>query len=433
MTMNNDTLYWIWLQQALGISSALRTQDILAAFHDTIDISAAERIYKAPDYERRVSGVFTGQQLDRLARTSLSMAEAIAGECERNETHILTPRSADYPARLLEIMNHPLVLYVRGSLACMREQLGIAVVGTRHADRKSVDIAGRLSASLARAGCVIVSGGALGIDSAAHRGAIAAGGKTVAVLGCGLRFNYLMENNALRAQIAGAGALVSEFPGDTPALAHNFPIRNRIISGMTVGTVVVEAGEKSGSLITADCAADQGRDVFAVPGDAFGSTYMGANKLIREGAKPVFSAMDVLEEYELVYPELLNMRKAERNLDSSVVLPYDAPVPKKPRMRKNVGAAPLGGPAQATTPAATAPQAISPAAGGLQGAAAPTTRDPLETKLLTLLRDDMLHVDAICAKTGEKLGTVFTALTNLEIEGLVRQGPGRMYEAAGDE
>lgn len=393
----------------------MRTQDILAAFRDVIDISTAERIYKAPDYERRVSGVFTGQQLDRMARTPLSVAEAVAEECQRFDAHILTPRDAEYPQRLLQIMNHPLALYVKGSLDCLQRRLGIAVVGTRRADRKSVDIAGRLSASLARAGCAIVSGGALGIDSAAHRGAIAAGGQTVAVLGCGLRFNYLMENNALREQIVVAGALVSEFPGDTPALAHNFPIRNRIISGMTVGTVVVEAGEKSGSLITAECAAEQGRDVFAVPGDAFGSTYMGANKLIREGAKPVFSAMDVLEEYELLYPELLNMRRAERNLERPGMNP-DEVIVKPPAAQSREG--PAKRPRESSKkPAAIAPQAASPPQG-------------LEGKILALLQDDMLHVDAICARTGEKMGTVFTALTNLEIEGLVRQGPGRMYEKA---
>ncbi len=411
MATDADTLYWVWLQCVLGISSSLRTQDILSAFGGKGE-SAAARIYAAPDYERRISGVFTSQQIARLARVPLSEAETIVEECQRHQTHILTPQSADYPPRLLELVNHPLALYVKGSLGCLRRQLGIAIVGTRRADRKSVDIAARLSASLSKAGCVVVSGGALGIDSAAHRGALAVNGKTVAVLGCGLRFGYLMENHTLREQIAATGALVSEFPGSSPALSHNFPIRNRLISGMTAGTVVVEAGERSGSLITAECAAEQGRDVFAVPGDAFGSTYLGANKLIREGAKPVFSVMDVLEEYELIFPDLLNMRlqsaPAPAAGSAAVPLSYEVPVKKPKKATPAVGSAavPLSNEVEQKQP-----------------------RDALEAKLLGLFNGDALHVDVLCSLSGEKLGAVFIALTNLEIEGMVRQLPGRLYEA----
>ncbi|MDR3313604.1 MAG: DNA-processing protein DprA [Oscillospiraceae bacterium] len=408
----DDALYWVWLQCALGVSSSLRTQDILAAFGGKGE-NAAERIHAATDYDRRVSGVFTGRQLARLNQAQLSAAESIAEECAQQQMHILTPQSADYPLRLLELVNHPLVLYAKGSLGCLRQHLGIAVVGTRRADRKSIDIAGRLSASLARAGCVIVSGGAMGIDSAAHRGVLSVpGGQTVAVLGCGIRFNYLMENSALRESIAASGAVVSEFPGNTPALAHHFPIRNRIISGMAAGTVVVEAGERSGSLITAECAAEQGRDVFAVPGDAFGSTYTGANKLIRDGAKPVFSAMDVLEEYELIFPELLDMKRAERHLGSSAA-PILAPQPAaKERQRRPTAPRKT----QQKEPAAAAQPASPP-----QG---------LEGTIVALLAKDALHVDAICKSTGERLGAVFTALTNLEMDGLVRQLPGKLYEIA---
>jgi len=423
--MTDDTLYWLWLQCALGISSSLRTGEILGAFDGNhCGGNGAKAVFAASDYERRVAGVFTYTQLERLRKTSLDEAGKIFEECARHHTHILTPRGAqspqneDYPLRLAMIPNFPLALYVRGSLACLRERLGIAIVGTRRADRKSVDIAARLSADLTRAGCAAVSGGALGIDSAAHWGALHAGGATVAVLGCGLLADYLPENRSLREKIvAGGGAVVSEYPGDTAPLARNFPVRNRLISGMTAGTVVIEAGEKSGSLITATCAAEQGRDVFAVPGDAFGSTYTGGNKLIREGAKPVFSAMDILEEYELVYPELLNMRFAQRDLDRASMDPAQVTVKK----RKPVGDG---------LRTSLVPQENN-CFSSYETSGTPSPADglsALEQKIISLLKGGVLHIDGIVKAAGVPFGTLCAALTNLEIQGLIAQGPGRMYE-----
>jgi len=405
--MNPEPVYWLWLQCALGISSSLRTSDILGAFE-----GGARAVFAASDYERRVAGVFTYTQLERLRKTSLDEAEKILEECARAHVHILTPRG--YPQRLAMIPNFPLALYVRGSLACLRERLGIAIVGTRRADRKSVDIAGRLSADLVRAGCAVVSGGALGIDSAAHWGALHAGGATVAVLGCGLLSDYLPENRSLREKIAASGgAVVSEYPGDTAPLGRNFPVRNRLISGMAVGTVVIEAGERSGSLITAACAAEQGRDVFAVPGDAFGSTYTGGNKLIREGAKPVFSAMDILEEYELVYPGLLNMRGAQRDLERAAMDPAQVVVKPEARSQK---------------PEARNKRQEPPASPAHPAAEAPSLA-PLEQRIYALLKGGALHIDGIVKAAGVPFGQLCAALTNLEIQGLVAQGPGRMYEA----
>jgi len=404
-----QSLYYIWLQCALGISSSLRTQEILAAF------SNARAIYEASDYERRIAGVFTNLQLDKLRRTPLCQAELILEECARQKLHILSPQDPAYPTLLRHIPNHPLVLYMRGSLDFLAEQLPLALVGTRRADRKSVDIASRLSSELVRAGCAVVSGGALGIDSAAHWGALHAGGKTIAVLGCGLAFDYLPENSSLRQRIAQNGAVISEYPGNTAPTPRSFPIRNRIISGICAGTIVVEAGEKSGSLITATCAAEQGRDVFAVPGDAFGSTYTGGNKLIREGAKPVFSAMDVLEEYELVYPELLNMREATRDLERPSANPEKIPV-KKPT--KPVGAScvrPLTCPTQHAPPA------------GEHNSPLPPGLSPLEQKILQCLSGRQMHIDDITKAVNISMGELFMALTKLEIEGLVAQAPGKVY------
>jgi len=399
----------VWLQCALGISPSLRTQEILAAFP-----GGAAEIFAAGDYERRVAGVFTNAQLARLRAAPLSKAESVAEECARLGVHILSPRDANYPVRLLQIPNYPLALYVRGSPDALNDRLPLAIVGTRRASRKSVDIAARLAADLVRAGCAVVSGGALGIDSAAHWGVVHAGGVTVAVTGCGLDVNYPPDNAGLRRRIAERGAVVSEFPPGTVPAAKNFPIRNRLISGMSAGTIVIEAGERSGSLITAGCAAEQGRDVFAVPGDAFGSTCTGGNKLIREGAKPIFSAMDVLEDYELLYPELLDMRRAERDLKRESINPDIIAVKKK------------------SAGAATCRPQHTPAAGAACQPPAPSSPadlPPLESQILSLLANTSLHIDHIMKATQAPYGELFAALMRLEMQGLVEQSPGKRYFA----
>lgn len=407
------TKYFVWLQCALGISSSLRTQEILAAFDGN-----ARAIFDASDYDRRISGVFTVAQIDRMRRTTLAQAELICDECARLKLHMLTPPDEHYPALLRHVMNLPLVLYVRGDLRCLQQSLPIALVGTRRADRKSVDIASRLAGDLARAGCCIVSGGALGIDSAAHWGALHAQANTVCVLGCGITHNYLPENASLRQRIAQSGAVVSEFPGNTAPTKHSFPTRNRIISGICAGTIVVEASERSGSLITATCAAEQGRDVFAVPGDAFGSTYTGGNKLIREGAKPVFSSADVLEEYEANYAHLLNMRQAARDLERASITPEKVAVKKssiKQSLREN----------HPVTPLARHPSTE----GNLpQPPPLPADLPPLEHTLVQCLAAKPLHIDELAKAAGAGLGELFAALTKLEIGGIIKQAPGKIFQ-----
>ncbi|MCL2507836.1 MAG: DNA-processing protein DprA [Oscillospiraceae bacterium] len=283
------TAYWIWLQVCLGTNA--KTGEIMSLFE------SPHEIYKLTADEKRRCGAFTHTQLDRFKSFTLENAEGILKRCRENGWQVVTPDSGDYPALLREIPNYPPVLYAIGDLSCLRERLAIAVVGSRSASESSINTAGQLCLSLAKAGAVVVSGGALGVDSAAHAGAIHGGGRTVAVLGCGLNVPYLMQNAELRGKIAENGALVSEFLPDTPVYPANFPVRNRLISGMCHGTVVVEANERSGSLITARHALDQNRDVFAVPGSVTDPSFAGSNKLIRDGVKPLFSSDDLLVEY----------------------------------------------------------------------------------------------------------------------------------------
>ena len=206
--------------------------------------------------------------------------------------------TAEYPQLLAEISDPPACIWTRGDRALL-SATAVAVIGARAASPEGLIAAGEIAFDLARAGIVVVSGLARGIDAAAHRGALDAGGKTIAVLGTGIDRVYPAENDRLHEQIAASGLLVTEFPPGTPPQDWHFPRRNRIISGLSRAVVVVEAREKSGSLITARLAADQGRDVMAVPGTFVGGRNRGANALLRDGAKLVESAVDILQELGL--------------------------------------------------------------------------------------------------------------------------------------
>lgn len=245
-------------------------------------------------------------ELSRSRAVSPAIADAIAShdyrafaeqECravERKGIRIIDFLSREYPPLLLEIPDPPPYLYVNGDIG--EYQPAIAMVGSRRATGYGIQATTRLAAELADHGVTVVSGMARGIDTAAHRGAVEAGGKSIGVLGCGIDVVYPPENRSLFEELPEHGALVSEFPMGTPPLPANFPRRNRLISGLSLGVLVVEAAEKSGSLITAQFALEQGREVFAVPGSIASGASRGANRLIKQGAKLVESVSDILEE-----------------------------------------------------------------------------------------------------------------------------------------
>ncbi|MDQ4149706.1 MAG: DNA-processing protein DprA [Actinomycetota bacterium] len=226
--------------------------------------------------------------------------------------------SAEYPLLLKEIPDPPRQLEVAGRR--MEQGPAVAVVGSRRASPYGIEIAEWMGAELAKAGVTIVSGLAFGIDAAAHRGALAAGGSTVAVMGCGVDVCYPAGNRRLYAQIASEGTLVSEYPDGTVPMPYHFPIRNRIIAGMTLGVLIVEAKVKGGAMITARLAADFGREVFAVPGMVHSSISQGPHSLIREGARLVTSPEDVLEDLGLQRTEEAGERVEDLGLDEQRVL-----------------------------------------------------------------------------------------------------------------
>ena len=231
----------------------------------------------------------------RAARGQAARDEAMLARCGAHLVSLLDER---YPPLLCEIHDPPPVLYVRGELAA-GERRAVAIVGSRRTTPYGRAVAQALGRGLAEAGVAVVSGLALGIDAAAHEGALEAGGRAIAVLGCGIDQYYPVAHRDLTDRVAKAGAVITEFPPETAPLPMNFPIRNRVIAGMTLGTVVVEAPAKSGALITAGLALEQGREVFAVPGSINSELARGTHQLLKEGAKLVESVQDILEELDL--------------------------------------------------------------------------------------------------------------------------------------
>ncbi len=227
--------------------------------------------------------------------------EDIEWQANSNSHHILTPACEHYPRLLREVVDFPPVIYARGEVSCLNS-LQLGVVGTRKPTADGRRLARSFCLQLAGQGLTITSGLAIGIDSVAHQGALEAGGKTIAVMGHGLSEVYPRRNRKLAEQICQSGVLVSEFPLEYRPVPHNFPRRNRLISGMSYGVLVVEAARKSGSLITAQCAVDQGREVFAIPGAIYNPMAQGCHSLIRQGAKLVEQVVDIVEEIGTLTP-----------------------------------------------------------------------------------------------------------------------------------
>lgn len=288
-------LYWVWLQLALGAGK--RIDEIAVAFD-----SVAE-LYKADTSARRLTGVFTANQLKKLEKTPLEDALKVLDICEKEGWQIVTPDSECYPKNFRELKEMPAALYVWGDPEALKTSAAVGMVGTRKASQYAIDVAHRVSAEFASAGITVVSGGALGVDSACHNGAMIAGGKTVLFMGCGLGSDYLPDNAPLRKAVSQNGAVVSEFPPFTPPAKSTFPVRNRLISAMGRTVVVVEAGERSGSLVTARLAEEQGKIVYAVPATVINSSYGGTNFLISKGSRPLVSAYDIIRDYAVLYPE----------------------------------------------------------------------------------------------------------------------------------
>lgn len=309
--------YWLGFSLVPGIGPK-RLLLLAQAFGD---LSSA---WQASESQLRAAG------LDAETTASLLRVQAqldLDGEMSRIEragTHLLTPEDDAYPDLLRNLPDAPLTLYIRGTLV-VQDELALAVVGTRKASGYGRDAAAYFSRQLAAQGVSIVSGLAHGIDAVAHRNALDAGGRTIAVMGCGIDRIYPPDHTDLARQIVQNGALVSEFPLGTKPEARNFPRRNRIISGISLGVLIVEAPEQSGAMITATLAAEQGKEVFAVPGSVFNAASVGTNRLIQDGAKLVITVDDILDELNIA------RRKVEARALTKQIAPVGSSVGEQER------------------------------------------------------------------------------------------------------
>ncbi|MBR3570686.1 MAG: DNA-processing protein DprA [Oscillibacter sp.] len=398
--MRSALKYWLWLTRLPGLSNQSRLS-LLRRF------GTPENVYLAEEPEFALVEGLDRRQAALLSNRSLDAAERVLERCQKLNLHLVTLQDANYPDRLRNIYDPPCLLYVKGRLPPLDEEIVLSVVGTRKCTPYGVACAESISYGLATGGAIVASGLARGIDSAAIRGALLGGGVTIGVLGNGLDVVYPRENAGLYDDVAASGALVSEYPPGAEPLPGNFPVRNRILSGIAVGALVVEAPLRSGALITASRALEQGRDVFAVPGPIGAFASQGCNRLIQEGAALVADANDIFEAYAARFPDKLRQSK-----EIPVILPE--PVAEEPPVRKAKAA-----PEPDAPPASPALPVVSVADGDVT---------PEQAAILRLMSaEDPVQADDLIDLSGLPTRQVLADLTMLEIGGYVKQYPGKRY------
>lgn len=397
----DSRIYWIWLAQALGAGES--------AMGDLLDtFGSAAAVYTATDKALREAGI-PPRIVRKLKNKSLAEARVILNRVVEAGDWVLTPEDALYPVNLHRLADRPAALYCRGTMPDMDARLTLAVVGTREPSEEGWREAYSLSSGLAAGGAIIVSGGAKGIDAAAHAGALESGGVTVAVMGCPVNGKYPLENRALRERIvAEGGLLISEFPHGSKDKCI-YQIRNRLIAGLSHGVCLGETPIPSGGLITSRLGREQGKDIFALPGMLAGHRNDGAHREIRNGAALITCATDVLEEYETLFPGLLDLdaaSEAQKLLD------------KQPAQK----------PAEEKTKRATAPKAVKPP---VTAAPSPTecpdTASAAAKQVFACLTDKPRPVDDLAAETGLPIPALLGALTELEMFGCAANTAGQQY------
>ena len=414
-------IHWIWFATRTGMGDKMKCA-LLSHFEDP------EAIYFAPELEFERFEELSPSAVESMMDKDLIPCEEILDQCREKGIHILTYQDAAYPARLKNIPDPPMVLYYKGTLPAFDELPVIGVVGTRKASVYGMTSAKRLGYQIAACGGTVVSGMATGIDGVSMKGALTAGGTVVGVLGCGADVIYPLSNRWLYADTEKYGCILTEFPPGTAPLGRNFPRRNRIISGLSCGVLVVEAPEKSGALITARLSADQGRDVFVVPANIDVESAKGSNALMRDGAIPVSSGWDILSEYQYQFPAKVRQRRTAVNLTANeeelsrereepakVAQEPVKPAEKKPRKllpRKKV----IDNPEKSAYSDFKKTQ---------------TALTPDEQTIVDALSDGQKLVDDVIAESGKAPGVILASLTLLEVKGVVRRLPGRFIELTG--
>ena len=375
--------YWVWLSSLEGLGSRAAAS-LVRTFGGPMEAyyAAPEQLDAVPDLSVR--------EREALANKDLSAANRILGECDRLNIRILTAQDADYPQRLSQIYDPPAVLYIRGRLPDMESVPVIGMVGTRKASPYAEKVSSTLAYQVTRGGGLIVTGLALGVDAAAARGALMAGGACVGVLGTAVNVDYPAANSELIDDVAAVGCVISEYPPDSRMA--DFPRRNRIISGLSCGVCVVEAPKRSGALITADYALEQGRDLFVVPGNVDNPNCAGSNLLLRDAARIVLSGEDLLSEYSGRY-RMDEKAAVEEN-------PYRVPAPREE--------------APAAKPFVDWEKKASDCT-------------DVQISLLRILSDGEKQMDELIELSGLPAAKVLSEMTVLTVKRLVCSLPGKRY------
>lgn len=416
--------HWIWLTNRPGIGVHGRAA-LLRLF------GTAEQIYRMKESEYLAAEGFDRRWLEGLLDKSLDEAEKILTQCDNKEIRLLTYADPAYPNRLKNIVDPPALLYYRGTLPDIDREAVIAVVGSRRCSAYGLLHAKQFSKLIASSGGIVVSGGARGIDSMALSGALDSEMPVLCVLGCGVDVVYPPENRGLFRQIESHGCILSEFKPGTRPDRGNFPVRNRILSGLALGVLVVEAPEKSGALITARLAAEQGRDVFAVPGNIDQPSFVGSNRLLRDGAIMVSSGWDVLSEYEALFPDKIRKEDAPAHQTAYPDEVRKAAEAEKPLLkvaqklrlpRKNEN-----------LKKDLAPQGIdkTPSAPYSDVGSVRPKLSPEEQTIVDALSGGQRLVDDVIAETGLSTGKLLSSLTMLELKGIIKRLPGKRIVLSG--
>lgn len=361
-----DIRLWLWFVLAMGNHKALARTLYREA-------GSVKKIYEYTKSDYVKFGVKDERKIESLCDKSFDKADRAMWFAEKYGVEFIPIDSENYPLFLKNIYDPPLVIYKRGVHFSPEKELYIAMVGTRKASEYGRQVAFSLARDLALAGVTVVSGMASGIDAECHKGCLDAGGYTTAVLGTGVNTAYPKSNVELMRRIMNGGAVISEYGFDEPSFPSNFASRNRIISGLCAGTIIVEAGEGSGALITANLALDQGRDLFAVPGNVNEAASAGVNSLLKNSAKIVTDVADILEEYEAVYPHLIKTGNFSQNM-------VEFEIPQNGATSSNV-----------------------------------------ENAVIACLKESPKRLDAIVAKTRIPVASLNGTLTLLELQGKVTQ------------
>jgi len=411
-------VHWIWLATRASLHDRDKVA-LLEHFRDPEDV-----FYARPEELQEVEGL-SEAALEALGDKELLGAEEIIGQCMDKGIHICTYHDAAYPGRLKNIPDPPVVLYYKGTLPDLDGNPVIAIVGTRRASAYGLGVAKRMGYQIAKCGGIVVSGIASGIDGVSMSGCLTAGGTVVGILGCGADIVYPPSNRSLFADTERNGCLLTEFPPGTPPMKWNFPKRNRIISGLCCGVLVVEAPEKSGSLITARQAADQGRDVFVVPGNIDVPTFVGSNGLLREGAIAVSNGWDILSEYAALFPDKIRrdtrpVRMAGYGDEAAVEAQPDTKPAKVAQKTRTVEKTRRS---DRKNEKKTIDNGEKPPYSDIDKTLTSLTED--ERTVVQLLKAGEKLVDDVIAGSSLPAGKLLATLTLLEVKGIVTRLPGK--------